>query len=186
MDDKELFKKISGGDRQAFNHLTERYYSSLCAFAFRITKSYEAAEDVVQDSFINLWVSRKNISEFAYGKTYLYSIVKNRSLSHLRAHMRRQSLHTEPDMIQEDASRYFIEQETYRMVMQAIAQLPPRTGEVIRLSLQGMRQDKIGAQMGITVATVKALKADGIKKLRNKLGDLYIVLWLFYGLFGRM
>ena len=178
MDDKTLIEKISNGDRQAFDILTERYYDSLCAFAFRIVKSHETAEDVVQDSLMNLWINRKNISEFSHGKTYLYSIVKNFSLSHLRAEARRKSLSYAPDMVQEDFSRFFIEQETYRMVTEAIAQLPPRTGEVIRLSLEGIRQEKIGEQMGITVSTVKALKADGIKKLRKMLGPLSILLYL--------
>ena len=183
MDDTTLIEHIYNGDRQAFNALADRYYTSLCAFAFRIVKDHGAAEDVVQDSLINLWINRNKILEFAHGKTYLYAIVKNFALSYIRADARRNALRVAPNMVQEDVSRYFIEQETYRTVMEAIVQLPPRTGEVIRLSLKGMRQEQIGEQMGITLATVKALKSDGLKKLRTMLSYLKIALLPFFDLF---
>ena len=56
-----------------------------------------------------------------------------------------------------------VEEEATQLLMQAIAKLPARSAEVIKLSLQGMRQEKIAEQMDITIFTVKALKA-AIKK----------------------
>jgi RNA polymerase sigma-70 factor (ECF subfamily) len=76
----------------------------------------------------------------------------------------------------DEMSRWMIEQETSRLLLEAIDRLPPRAAAVIRLTLEGVRQDEIGERMGITVATVKALKADGMHKLKKMLAGLCVLL----------
>lgn len=175
MDDQILLQKISEGDQYAFNMLVDRYYDALCAFAFQFVGSFQAAEDVVQDALVRLWTNRSRISDVTHAKTYIYTVVKNLALTHLRANARRHSILNITDPEEEDISRHFIEQETFRMVTDAIDRLPPRTAEIIRLSLEGVRQQKIGERMGITVATVKSMKADGLKTLRQLLDSLKIL-----------
>jgi RNA polymerase sigma-70 factor (ECF subfamily) len=178
MDDRVLLDQIAIGDRGAFDALTDRYYVHLCAFALDIAKSREAAEDIVQDSFVSLWVNRRKLSGIFHGKAYLYTTVKNRAFTWLRANTEKSTDDGIPPekVSEDDIARYFIEQETFRLVMEAIDRLPPRTAEVLRLSLEGLRQEQIGEQMGITVATVKLLKSEGLKKLRQQLGYLRIFL----------
>lgn len=174
MNDSTLLNRVSSGDRQAFNLLAERYYDSLFAFAFRILKDHAVTEDVIQDSLIKIWLNRKKISQ----KAYLYTIVKNQSLSYLRNAMRRGTLPENEEPVAEDISTYYIEQEVYRTLTTAIDQLPPRTAEAIRLSLEGLKQEEIAEQMGITLPTVKFLKAEGIKKLRGMLDPTAFTLLL--------
>lgn len=74
---------------------------------------------------------------------------------------------------------YVIEEETNRLLLEAIGQLPPRSAEVMRLSLEGIRLEKIAEQMNISINTVKSLKYEAIRKLRNSLGPLiYLFLYL--------
>lgn len=178
MEDGLLSKNISIGNRKAFNILTERYYKSLCAFAFQIVDDYDTAEDVVQDTLVNIWVKRSRLSEVEEIKSYLYASVRNLAISTLRTNKRNEAIKEKVEIIEEDIYRNYIEQETYRLLMEAINQLPPRTSEVIRASLNGTKQQVISEEMGITIATVKALKADGIKKLRSLLKHLQILLIL--------
>jgi DNA-directed RNA polymerase specialized sigma24 family protein len=49
---------------------------------------------------------------------------------------------------------------------------------VITLSLEGLSQEEIAVRMGIAVATVKWLKAEGIKKLRTMLDGAVLALVL--------
>lgn len=57
---------------------------------------------------------------------------------------------------------YVIEEETNRLLLEAIGQLPPRSAEVMRLSLEGIRLEKIAEQMNISINTVKSLKYEAI------------------------
>ncbi len=174
MDDLILIKGISRGDRSAFDALTDRYYDALCSFANQIVGNLAAAEDVVQETLVCLWIRRGKLSKVEYVKNYLYTMVRNFAVSHLRSERVRHpgTGYTEP--LDDDFSRLFIEQETSRLLAEAIDCLPPRTSDVIRLTLDGVRQEQIGEQMGITVATVKALKADGMRKLKKMLSGLCV------------
>ena len=57
-----LLQEIQKDNRKAFDELVLQYNESLNAFAFNILKDKEAAEDIVQDVFVNLWLNRKKIT----------------------------------------------------------------------------------------------------------------------------
>ena len=55
IDDSTLFERITQHDTEAFEIVMRRYTGALYAFAFRIIGDTLAAEDIVQEVFINLW-----------------------------------------------------------------------------------------------------------------------------------
>ncbi|MDL2320094.1 sigma-70 family RNA polymerase sigma factor [Alistipes sp. OttesenSCG-928-B03] len=182
-ENKDLLLRISQSDREAFNILVRKYYESLNAFAFRLLRNRETAKDIVQDVFVNLWITRKNIDHEASMKNYLYVATRNLAFNRLRDEKRLDERIVRAAHATEEASSlYIIEEETNRILLEKIAQLPSRSAEVIRLSLDGMKQEQIAAQMNITVSTVKALKKAGIKRLKSVLDPklislLMLMLW---------
>ncbi len=62
--------------------------------------------------------------------------------------------------------------ETARLLNEAIDRLPEGTAQIIRLSLDGFKQEQIALRLDISLATVKAQKGKGILKLREILGPL--------------
>ncbi len=71
-----------------------------------------------------------------------------------------------------------IEHEVVRVLHETIESLPPRTAEVMKLTLGGLKQEEIGVEMGISLASVKTLKAAGIRKLGAMLKHLMTVLFI--------
>jgi RNA polymerase sigma-70 factor (ECF subfamily) len=59
MTHSELAQKISAGDHSAMQWLFENYYVGLCAYAKKFTKDKEAAEEIVQLTFVKLWKKGK-------------------------------------------------------------------------------------------------------------------------------
>jgi RNA polymerase sigma-70 factor (ECF subfamily) len=53
--DFELYTKVQNGDKSALEQIYDRYEKLLFSFAFRMTQSKDAAEDVVQEVFVKLW-----------------------------------------------------------------------------------------------------------------------------------
>jgi RNA polymerase sigma-70 factor (ECF subfamily) len=179
MNDRTIYNKIRDDDNGIFNGIVREYQLPLHVFLFNIVKDNAVAEDLVQDVFVNLWLNRKKIDFEIPLVNYLYVSARNLAYNHIRSEkrFRKHAQHLAPP--DNSVSMYFIEEETTRLLMNAIGQLTPRSAEVIKYSMDGMRQEKIAEQMDITVSTVKYLKADGLKQLRKILGDAKYIMFLF-------
>ena len=89
-DERQLTERCARGERQAYRELYDSYAGRLLAVSTRYLGSQEAAEDVLQDSFLKIFSS---IGSFRYrGEGSLYAwirrIVVNRSLDWLRERKR--------------------------------------------------------------------------------------------------
>lgn len=176
MELETLLLEIQKDNRKAFDELVLKFNESLNAFAHHFVKDKEAAEDIVQDVFVNLWLNRKKITFGESVQSLLYVSTRNLAFNYLRS-SRRENERYKHLADQEQTSdtttlNYMIQEEALRLLDESIAQLPPRMAEVIRLSLEGLKQDEIAQQMEVTVANVKRLKSLGIEKLKNSLGTL--------------
>jgi RNA polymerase sigma-70 factor (ECF subfamily) len=73
------------GNRAAFADLYEATKSKLFAISLRIVRERHIAEEVLQDSFVNIW---NNATKYAVGQsapmTWMTAIVRNRSLDIVR------------------------------------------------------------------------------------------------------
>src|SRR4051812_4598701 len=84
MEDKELFARIRGGDRDAFDSLFRTYYAQLVGFAERVVHDRAAAEDVAQDVMLELWRRRETLAINEWPRAYLFQSARNRALNRLR------------------------------------------------------------------------------------------------------
>ncbi len=98
------------------------------------------------------------------------------AVSYLRKHRRVDNTLPAALPTDEQTVLFMIEEESRRLLHTAIMELPSRTAQVIRLSLEGLPQGEIAAVMGVSLANVKALKSIGIKKLREILGPMSVLL----------
>lgn len=175
MDDKTLFERVTRDDTDAFGDVMSRYAPALYSFAHRIVGECQAAEDITQEVFMNFWIRRRKLDAGPSLRNFLYLSVRNSALNHIRM-QKNHTLHTDLYRLEQTMGLFVVEEETYRLLAEAVDKLPPRTAEVIRLSMEGLRQEEIAERMGVTVANVKLLKARGIQKLREILGPLSFIL----------
>lgn len=82
--EKKLLLRIAQGEEDAFTKLFETYHHSLGAFIYGITKSKEITEEIVQDVFFKIWMSREVLAEINSFKAYLLIIARNAAISSLR------------------------------------------------------------------------------------------------------
>jgi RNA polymerase sigma-70 factor (ECF subfamily) len=178
---------IRGGDRRAFDTLVERYVTALNVFALRIIGESESARDVVQDAFVCVWENRHKIDCDDHLRNYLYLAVRNYSLNVVKRRSRTlgtlgaAAANAAEPTAQEDISAEYVRVETARILVEAIGQLPHSTAEVLRMSLDGVKQEEIARRLGMSLATVKALKAKGIARLREILGPLSVLFPFLWG-----
>ena len=76
-DELILFRKMQEGDWCAFNSFFESYSERLYLYALGFVGNRAEAEDIVQDTFIYLWVNRAKITHSGSLYAYLSRSVKN-------------------------------------------------------------------------------------------------------------
>ena len=56
--DRQLIRNIRKGDAKSFEELFDRYYDRFYAFACALLHDRDAAEDILQNVFLKLWIGR--------------------------------------------------------------------------------------------------------------------------------
>lgn len=177
-DEKELLRRIAEGDESAFAVIFHRYKSVLFDYGTKITKSHTAAEELVQECFVKLWLARENLPAIDNPVGYLHIMARNAGIDYLR----RLSLdvglqkkvwagicETENSTLQKVQVS-----ETQRLIDEAVAQLPPQQRAVFLLSrYEGLNYEQIGGQLGIANNTVKNHLVKALKFIKEYLGKKY-------------
>src|SRR5580765_2091839 len=80
-----LMAQVALGNQQAFRSLYDATSAKLFAVALRILRNEARAEEVVQDSFVNVWNSAASYqAQLSAPMTWLITIVRNRCLDYIR------------------------------------------------------------------------------------------------------
>lgn len=151
------------------------YYEALVKYANRFIPFTEECEDLVQDIFIGLWINGNIFPDEISLKVFLYKTVRNKCYNIIK-HNKVKDKYAENIIISlEDDSLFLeqvIEEEIVRQLYQAIEILPDRKKQIIKLSLKGLKNNEIAEELQIKVQTVKTLKSQSYKILREQFQDL--------------
>lgn len=77
-------ENVVKGDLASFSFLVDKYKNQSYTLAFRIVKNREDAEEISQDSFLKVFRSLKKFKKQSSFSTWLYRIVYNTAISHVR------------------------------------------------------------------------------------------------------
>ncbi|HET9959424.1 MAG TPA: sigma-70 family RNA polymerase sigma factor, partial [Polyangiaceae bacterium] len=83
-DEGALILKVAEGDVASYRELVKRHAARLVRFATRLLRDASEAEDVVQESFLRLWLRASEYSDKASGSAWLYRIAHNLAVDRLR------------------------------------------------------------------------------------------------------
>ncbi|MDR2129726.1 MAG: RNA polymerase sigma-70 factor [Odoribacteraceae bacterium] len=151
-----------------------RYYASLISFARRYVMP-DTAEDLVQDVFVRLWEDHERLSRLEDLPAYIYQMVRHRCLNHIRNEKTRvERAKQYMEAWDEEEIGGFIEEETFRLLMESIEELPPACRAILSLGLQGHKAHEIAARLNLAISTVKKQKQIARQILRRKLGLLVL------------
>lgn len=166
------------GEGQAFESLMSRYQARIFAVAFRITRSREDAQDVVQQSFHKAFVHLDTFQGKASFSTWLTRIAINEALMYLRRKRalseisledmksESESFPTEiPDKAKGPAELYE-QNEAKRILSRAINRLSLESRTALALRLEERSVEEVAEILGVGVRSLKARLFRARKKLR--------------------
>ncbi|MGB7434423.1 MAG: sigma-70 family RNA polymerase sigma factor [Candidatus Acidiferrum sp.] len=192
LEERCLVEQAQAGNRLAFEELVRRYDRDVLRLALNLMKRIEDARDVYQESFLKVY---RNLHRFRFEcsfYTWLYRIVTNVCLDHLRRRQARpedqapESHYTQfedgnNDFFERqreqrptlDPERHLLGQEIKLRLAAAMERLSPRERVVFEMKhYQGLKLRAIGDALGTSEETVKNSLFRATRKLRSELGVL--------------
>lgn len=165
---------IAKGNRAAFDHLVQRHLDKTCAMAARLCGHSHDADDIVQDAFLQVWVSApKWKAGRAKFTTWFYRIVMNKSIDNFRKAKKTRAQDEYPEYGLEDTNAQrpeseMIEKQEKIILNQAINSLPEKQRTAIILCYQKELSNKEAADiMDLHIKALEGLLVRGRKKLHD-------------------
>jgi len=167
----ELIARCRTGDREAHYRLYKLYSKAMFNVGYRITRSEEDAEDVLQEAFISAFRNLDNYRGDATFGSWLKRIVVNKAINALnkRKHEAIPDEDEQWDVAEEEAPAEYREELTVDRVKQGIEKLPDGYRAVLSLYLlEGYDHQEIGEILGISESTSKSQ----LNRAKHKLKEL--------------
>ena len=176
-DDGALVALVASGDAQALRSLYDRCGSRAFTVAYGVLMNRGEAEDVVQETFLQVWRQARRFDARRGGaRAWIVTIARSRAIDRLRsrgasdravAAVRDQPPPPEAPSPAEAAEHA----ELRRQVSDALGELPAEQRRALELAyFRGLSQAEIARELGDPLGTVKTRVRLGLAKLATLLG----------------
>jgi RNA polymerase sigma-70 factor (ECF subfamily) len=171
-----LTSRLAAGDDRALAEVFDEFAAAVHATALQILGDPAAAQDVVQDVFVDLWCRPERFDE-ALGslRTFLTLCGRHRALDVLRSELRRagrEERHARllPGPRPPTPGEQVTDADTAATVRAAVRRLPPDQRRVVELAyFGGLSYRDVARQMGIPEGTAKSRVRLALAKLETLL-----------------
>jgi RNA polymerase sigma-70 factor, ECF subfamily len=166
-----LVTAIRSGDQSAMASLYDRYSSIVYSVALRVLQDTGAAEDVLQEIFMQLWrspgafdASRGNMA------AWLAVIARNRAIDALRRRRPQDDIETVVVSVEPDLASEAERSRAMEKVRGALEAMPsPQRSALEMAYFEGLTHAEIAAKTGEPLGTVKTRIRTGLIALRKVL-----------------
>ncbi|MGE3179959.1 MAG: RNA polymerase sigma factor [Vicinamibacterales bacterium] len=164
LSDEALIARVVEGDEHAFGVLVSRHQARVFRLARAMTRGRDAAEDVLQQTFLAAWRGLRGFRGEASVRTWLLTIARHAALQR-ESRVAREPIDDTPiDELgiqagwgQADPERLAIRSEAHARLSAALAGLDPGDREVLTLrELEGLSGEETALLLGVSLAAVKS------------------------------
>ncbi len=190
-DERAILRAIAEGSEAAFVQLFDKYSAKVYNVAYKFLDSREQAEEIVQDVFMDVWISKDKMAEVLNLNAYILGMVRKKVYDAYRQKSSFAQLIKElSDNPQtENAVERNMQEREYEILLQrALAKLPHHQQEIFRLAREEwLSHEEIAKKLNLSRLSVKAHMKRILRVLRQTLGPVlkaettYLIL-LFSGI----
>ena len=185
--DKLLIEELIKGNHTSFKKTFELFGPELFEFSFKILKSNDIAEDVVQETFVRIWENRHKLKTEGSFKSFLSTIALNIIRKHFND-MAKDSESRDKLLLSLAKSKDLKEDDPYDILVgklnELISKMPQKRREVFYANkILGKTAKEIANQYNISVKTVEYHVAEAMKFLKKEFRSITINGLLFFTLF---
>ena len=158
--------------REAFARIVKEYSEQLYGQIRRLVLSHDDANDILQNTFIKAWTNIEYFRGDAKMSTWLYRIALNECLTFLNKQRASQQLsidEADTEIVNQlESDTYFDGDETQKVFLQAIKQLPEKQQMIFNLKyFKEMKYEEISEILGTSIGALKASYHHAVKKIES-------------------
>jgi RNA polymerase sigma-70 factor (ECF subfamily) len=189
--DRELVDRVQQGDDAAFKELFDRYHRRAFAVAFGVVKNKQDALDIVQDAFIKVHRHIKSFQGSSSFYTWLYRIVMNLSIDHVRRNKKGKDMDYDdkvgreavdvagdgtllPSILDGNPRKTVLRKELSEAIQAALDDLPDYHKAVILLrEVEGLSYEEMASVLKVPKGTIMSRLFHARKKMQAAL-EVYL------------
>lgn len=184
--DEELIFRFQGGEIEAYNEIVSRYKDRLTNYIYRYVGNFDECDDIVQDTFVKVYVSKHLYKEIANFSTWIYTIAINLAKTKLVKQQKYKTFSIS-DVYDDENKDFDIKDESYggpevdanskflsAHIQKALNQINENYRELVVLrDIEDFSYEEIVEMTGLPMGTVKSRINRGREKLQVLLKDIY-------------
>ncbi|GAB6121161.1 RNA polymerase sigma factor [Dysgonomonas termitidis] len=181
-------KKRTVGSYGDFTSMYEMFAPQLYTFIFNFTRSKSLTQDIVQETFLKVWIRYKEIDESLSFRSYLFTIAKNHMLNEFRKQLNNPAFLDYVQLsMEEESTETMVEQkidfdEFNRLLQRSKMKLSSRQAQIFELNKeQGYSVREIAQMLNISEQVVRNQLSLALHILRpemKKYSLLFILLFI--------
>jgi RNA polymerase sigma-70 factor (ECF subfamily) len=170
-------------DESAFEGFFKENYDAFCRFANGFTHDPDDAEEVVQNTFVKLWESRKTLVIGNHPKAYLFTMIRNACLNQIKHISIREEYkkHNEQELQDTEDRSEAVHPTLQEKIQSAIHKMPTQRTKIFEMSrFEGLKYREIADHLNISIKTVENHMGSAMKDLRLEFKDYLHIAFVFY------
>src|SRR5215469_3176806 len=169
----DLIARVGEGDRKAFEELYYLYHRRLARFLTRLTRRYDIAEEVVNDTFWVVWRKAKSFRGDSQPSTWILGIAYHKARNAFRSSARLAEKNLQAELLPPTEEEPAGTEELRDWLTRALAELPVEQRLAVELCYElGYSCEEISKIMDCPVNTVKTRLFHARGKLQRLLPQL--------------
>ncbi|MTI32556.1 RNA polymerase sigma-70 factor [Xanthovirga aplysinae] len=182
MTENEIIAAIQKGNEEVFESIFRNHYEPLCMHAMRYLEDADAAEEVVQELFYQIWQKREELTINSSLKAYLFRSVRNSCLNLIKHEKVKEDYKNynqhRINVAEKQVSLSVEENELSGLIIQAIEELPEERRKIFKMSRnEGLKYKEIAQHLNISVKTVEAQMGKALRFMREQLAE-FLPVWV--------
>ncbi|MFT3945844.1 MAG: sigma-70 family RNA polymerase sigma factor [Agriterribacter sp.] len=170
----ELFSQMSQNNESALWQLHEKFFPRIFRFVLALTGNKETTEEIVNDTFLDLWQKRHLLSNVTNPDVYIFICAKNRAIKQLKKennYIRAlENFHDVPCSITLTPHDMLVSSEILRRINLAIQSLPPQCKLIFSLVKENnLKYREVAVLLGLSQKTIENQMTLALKKLSQSI-----------------
>ena len=171
-DERWLFRQIAEGDETAFESIYRSYVPQLAAFLKRFSVSDREVDEIIQETFLRVWLQRDKLPGVEFPKAWVFRITSNIIFNYLKRSVTEEKakhmIGGNAKLEHNDTEETLHLHQLMSAIARAVENLSPQRKRVYEMSRRdGLTIPEIAEKLGLSNNTVKNTLTSSLQFIRE-------------------